>query len=440
MKAVSLHLLILGGVVTSLLSYALLRHGILADPDSWAHWEASVSILEKGSYSLLDGDQAGVAYWPPLFPIYLALVQALLGKTGYSLTIAMCLLAYFNAMAWLAFLHSYFENSNGNRNRVALWLGTMFVILFVAWCSTELMSNFLLLLFVGLILILLTRVFGVSSIRYSALVVGLSLSCAAALLTHNSALVFVLAVAVVLLSESSRRLTDRLAASGAVSIGAVAPWLGTRMLLHQTHAHPLGSHPNYSLAGYIYQSVAGLGEFFSPTSRTPVWAAANVALGIGLIGFVVWGILATRRSERWPVGVPFLLASLAYVFLLVLFNLTWVNDPLNGRFLWFFPLSVIPGICLLVRRRSVYWLMLLYPLVLGLPAYRVARYSWTGIVPSGRMTKPGDLRIRVCYFLTAMKDGRPPLQCVRVYAPTYPWMARWKPGLPEGSQEAVKVE
>jgi hypothetical protein len=75
-----------------------------------------VSILERGSYSLLDGDRHGVVYWPPLLSLYLAVVQALLGKTGYSLVFAMCLLAFLNAATWLAFLHLYFVKCNVNRS------------------------------------------------------------------------------------------------------------------------------------------------------------------------------------------------------------------------------------------------------------------------------------------------------------------------------------
>jgi hypothetical protein len=247
-------------------------------------------------------------------------------------------------------------------------LAAVFVILFVAYCSNELTSNFLLLLFVGWVLLLLIHVPGSLSRRYLVLVVGLSLSSGAALLTHNQALVFVPTIVLVLLSDSSRRLLHRLVACAAVTIGGILPWVAMRMMLHQMNSHPLGSHPSYSFAAYLHQSVAGLGAFFSPTSRTPVAMVANVVLGIGFTAFVVWGIVITRRAERCLVRIPFLLASVAYLFLLIVFNLTWINDPLGRRYIWFLPLCIIPGICLLVPKRPVFWLLLLYPIVLGLPA------------------------------------------------------------------------
>jgi hypothetical protein len=205
----------------------------------------------------------------------------------------------------------------------------------------------------------------------------------------------------------------------------------------QTGSHPLGSRPACGFFAYLHQSIGGLGQFFSAVSGSLLAVTSNLALGFGLVVFAIWGTVTARKPEHYPEKIPFLLVAASYLCLLLLFNLTWINDPFSGRFLWFLPLCLMPAICLVLSRSPAWCLILLCPLLLGFPTYRVLRYGATGIVSSGRVADSSFVRIRVCYLLTTKESGFL-AKWVRVRPPTFPWMFRWKKGVPPAAQETVQ--
>src|SRR5688572_32984772 len=88
----------LASLLSALGAVLLLRRGIVMGPDSWAYWEASVSLSERGSYAYFGGQR--VTAFPPLFPVWLAAVQAVLGVSAGTLIVSQLVLAGAAAWQW----------------------------------------------------------------------------------------------------------------------------------------------------------------------------------------------------------------------------------------------------------------------------------------------------------------------------------------------------
>ena len=429
------------GLISAILTFVLLRHGIVATSDSWAYWEGSVSIVERGTYSLLDGDKAGVRWWPPGFSIYLASVQAIFGTTGASLVLAMCLLAFMNSVTWVAFSYSCFlagevSKSESARPALAFLLGTLFVVIFVALCSVDLYANFLLLLLFGILLNLLLRIPGTRSWHYGALVVIISVTCCAALLTHNSSVAFCSAAGLVLLCEPSRPFYQRLSACCVCVLASVSFWVAVRIVLRQGSSHHFGTSA-FSFPTYVYQSISGLGVFFLPFSFSFASKAANLALGSVIALFSVWGALAINDSTRYRERIPFIVVCVYYLSLLLLFNVIWVSDPMSGRFLWLIPLGLLPAVCILVSTKPAWCYLLLGLLLLGFPTFRFVRYARIGITNTNWADPV--LVIRPSFLLTT-NSSSVSSRFVRIKPPAFPWQARWAdPDANKVSDEWLKV-
>lgn len=77
-------------VIATLVAAALfiLLHwqGIGLSGDGWALWQAAVSLGEGHGYRTFSGEP--IVSWPPLYSVYLAFWNALLGPTGAGLVVA----------------------------------------------------------------------------------------------------------------------------------------------------------------------------------------------------------------------------------------------------------------------------------------------------------------------------------------------------------------
>jgi hypothetical protein len=265
---------------------------------------------------------------------------------------------------------------------------------------------------------------------YPALILLLTLISALALLTHNSALVFLPAAAIVLLLDKSRRLFHRTSACCVLTIGAVIPWLATRSLLGQSESHPLG-HSNHILLGTVYESLNGLGEFFFSSSPAPAAEIVRVILGFSLLTFVGWSLCAGKATSSPSIRVPILMAAIPYLLLNLLFNLIFIDSALNWRFLWFIPLCVVPVMCLKAKTMSV--VILLCPILVGMQAYRVIR-----CIPRGAVRQ--DLTdIRCSYFISTKTNEPPPPGFVAVRPPTFKWQSRWNGDQLASEQQGVRT-
>ena len=94
----------------ALASYVVLHwSGIGLDPDSWAAWQAAVSILDGKGYSYFSGNP--IHSWPPLYAVYLAAWIGLLGPSALTLMISNAVLVVLQAGLWMHFARAITDES-----------------------------------------------------------------------------------------------------------------------------------------------------------------------------------------------------------------------------------------------------------------------------------------------------------------------------------------
>ena len=432
-------LIVLAALAAGALTRLILRNGINASPDSWAYWEGSVSLIEGGGYARLLGEP--IVDWPPLFSIYLALFQLGLDQTGAALVWAITVASVLNVIAWGTYLKRLFDDEDNGRPSLGFAGSVAFLTLFVPLCTRWLLAQFLMLAAVGAgyaTLLGALRATRDRALYWQSL--GLAGLLGIALFAHNSALVFVGAAVVLLLVAAHAPLRTRAIAAGLVGVVSVMPWLWGRWWLGQLDSHLL-AEPLRSPGDYVIQTLTGLGEFFVPAvaGHLPLRAAAGLT-GIAVV-LVTAGLAIFRRRLSLP-AAPFaaiLATALSGLFVFLLFNLTFVDSRLSGRFLWFVPLTLVP-VWLRAARASRLTGSVLLVAVLAMPAVRIATLVVTGVLPTTGAARPEDVGIRPDYFLTTTHPERRPPHARQVIPPSYPWMERWhRSSRPEAERQTVRI-
>jgi hypothetical protein len=257
------------------LSAVILRNGIQTTPDSWTYWEGSISLLEHGRYSRFL--ESPIPEWPPLFSAYLGIVQAAGRQTGLWVIVAVCLLCGLNVLAWGFYTAGLFPTEVGASARLAFAASVAFSALFVPLCSFVLLAQLLMLAFVGGLFGVAIRAIDAATPRdYMRGAFALAILLCGALLSHNSALVFLPAAVLMLALDQSRPFRSRVLASAIVTAGAV-PWLALRWALGQMGSHACGKP--FTLSGpvtYLAHSIIGMGDFFLSSSPRLLLARAAI--------------------------------------------------------------------------------------------------------------------------------------------------------------------
>jgi hypothetical protein len=382
----------------------LLRRGIVMGPDSWAYWEASVSLSERGSYTYFGGQP--VTAFPPLFAVWLAAVQAVLGVSARALIASQVVLAGAAAWQWTRFS---LETAGRPRAGVADALSALAVAAALAVSAQTLLSEALWLVLVPLAL----RAAGHAGARGA---LGLGLSAAGLLLCRNVTVAFVPALAAYAVLRAEPPVRARRAAVVAAALaGAVALWLAVRRSLGQSAAHALGSGSGGFLT-YLGQTVAGLAEAFGP---------ARLGIGAALLASVavVWCAACLRRDA---LGVR-LRALAAFVGLALLgqaalFATTYVAEPVRGRFLAFAAAS--SAIAVLASARWDGGAMGRAALAVGGALVAVA------LLRVGVKARLAGVEQPAVAWRTTLSSSywsgpeRPRGALVLVAPPTYPWLTR----------------
>lgn len=410
-------------LLAGVLAGIMLRNGFVANPDSWAYWEGSVSLIEKGRYTYLNGEP--ITAWPPLFSGYLSLAQRIGNQSGTWLSYAMVSMTVLNVLAWGSYVHFLFRARCGGSERLAFHGAMVFVALFVIACSSMLLAHFLLLFFLGLLFrqILVTRACGLDAYMRNAGLLACGLACA--LLTHNTGLVYAVTVVSLLLADRSRPVTRRVVAVIMTVMIALCPWLAIRWLCGQAGSHSIGT-PLFTPVQYVGQSLSGIGTFFLPVA--PDLKLVRGAMGILIVSGLA-GLLAFRKraSVSGDAAVILALTLISFGAIFVLFNLVWINAPLSGRFLWYMPLAFVPVLFRLLqdRRRLLGCLL---ALALPGPLFSVIELErgGTALPLSPHADAPSDDNIRPWYFLSERYPECGPINTRSVVAPAYPWMQRWR--------------
>ncbi len=410
-------------VASFVVSAIILRHGVGGSPDSWSYWEGSVSLIEKHSYSYLSGSP--IIFWPPLFSLFLALFQSGLSQTGHTLALAMSVCSGLTAFAWGLYVLKFFPGEDGSRNSLACGASLLFVLCFVPLCCLSLLSNSLVLFFVGLLFYRLARLDeGEAFWRGYGGPMVLGLILCGCMLAHNSSLVFVAATALAVVYVAGSSVRRGMAGAGIVCLISIGPWLFVRHWLGQAGSHGITGGA-YSVAETFWQLLYGVGVLLASTSSTLIQALIGAAILSAGAAVVVRrprsGIEARRRLCSGS-------AILALAGFFLLFNLTAVGDKIGGRFVWFFPLAIVPPLMSCVSKK----LPLLMALILvsaGVSGARIYTRSWHAIVPplDSQAKRETARFIHNEYFLTSETNPVVPAGKVRVIPPVFPWGERYWP-------------
>ena len=337
-------------------SALLLRRGVVMGPDSWAYWEGSVSLLERGDYTYLGG--APILAFPPLFSVMLALFQAALGVSMRSLAIAVCALVGVGSFLWM-WLYGSVKTEPGASPADALAVPTIAATLAVS-AQTLLSESLWLAILPALLLVLL----GPADGREPRRLLASALLLAALLLTRNATAALLPGAALLLWRrrpEWSR--PRRLAAIAAVMAGALVPWLAGRAWLGQIEAHAPGRGAHGILA-YSREAVDGLASGLGP-ERWGIGIALLAATTLTL----AWEVTRPAAGRSQGIGLA-LFAVLGLTGHVLLFTLTYVAEPIRGRFVVFAVLALSVAVLALTRRRPV--LLALGVMLAAVPLYRVA--------------------------------------------------------------------
>jgi hypothetical protein len=251
------------------------------------------------------------------------------------------------------------------------------------------------------------------------------------MLTHNSAVIFVMSISLVILAAAGGTLPRRLAACAGIMLISLTPWFIIRLWLGQEGSHSI-SKPMYAFIDYAGQVPREIGLFFISSSSRMIQGT------VGVIILVTALILWARRprsdiARRHRVLIGLALAALAGHFLV--FNLVWIDSAIGDRLIWFFALAVAPVFfCIAKKRIEVVALLLL--LTVGVSGWRVVKLAWHGESPPLTVDsgEKSPLYIYSPYFLTSRADAIVPAGAIRVRAPIYPWQM-----VPPGMKDQVEA-
>lgn len=307
-------------------------------PDSWAYWEGSVSLLEKGDYSYFGGQ--GITAFPPLFSCVLALFQAALGVSVLSQAISLAAFVTAGSFAWAAL----YVVLSGRRHGMSFHdlLALLYVPASLAIYAQTLLSEALWLVLVPILLLVIVAPAPPDSRRrryLRPLTAWLILS--SMLLCRNATVSLLPAVFLLFLwLRTELALLRRFAIASVVIAGSLIPWYWVRMSLGQLDMHRFGSS-GQGILEHSRQMAGGLAYAFGPNR----WLVGPVLLCC-LCVLIVWevtGRITARREDRPLLVVLVTFAALGLAGLVGLFSVIYVGEPLAGRFVVFaaLPLGLV---------------------------------------------------------------------------------------------------
>jgi len=332
----------------------------------------SVSILRGLGYSDFTGHP--ITNWPPLYSVYLAFCQLVLGVSGRSIALATAFATAAAVAAW-SILLAWFARERGRSPRDVL-CALAFVSVVLALNARDVRSENLFHAVLPLLLLFTLRARTRATPRRFLLESGLAgVILLISLLIRNASLAFWPAVLAVLLQHRRLPWLTRGVACGLVTALALPIWLAVRAWLG-----PMGSHPirvgggRYEFTEYVLQLVSGIDR----------------NTGLEFVGFPLIILLAVSLlradSARAKTGASARLGWAALLFtavaacaLLAIFNLTWIHDKPDKRFTLFVTLTIgglgLLHLSALLRRR---WLVLALVVLFAQPTLRLAKHTVLG--------------------------------------------------------------
>ena len=308
-------------IVAALSLYGSLRNGMSFTPDSWAFWQASVSLLTGQGYRYADGHP--IIFWPPAFAAYLAAWQAVFGISVGTMVKAQVALGALAAFGWTVLALSMRKVDSP---RLASGVVTALLIAATvggsfqwAWANIALFALVPCLLWATVELDAARTSAG--TLRWAGLA---SLALLVMLLTHNSAIAFLPPVLAVAFFRKDK---VRWPAAAIVLIAPLLWWVARWQLGQLESVAWIGGR--HTLKDYVRQLASGIAE---PFGSPYVPGALLLVLVLALIP---WKALS--RAQRLALAT----SAAACVGMLCVFKMVWIWDGLYQRFTLFLPLTLI---------------------------------------------------------------------------------------------------
>ena len=397
--------LVAGTLILAVFAFAavalVLRRGMPFNPDGWFYWQGSVSILRGLGYADFTGRP--ITNWQPLYSVYLAFCQLVLGVSGQSIALSTAFATVAAIAAWSTLL-AWFARQRGRSPRDVL-CALAFVSVVLALNARDVRSENLFRAVFPLLLLFTLRARTCATPRRFLLESGLAgVILLISILTRNASLAFWPAVLAVLLQHRRLSWATRGVACGLVTALALPIWLAVRVWLGQVESHPIGAGGGrYEFTEYVLQLISGIDR----------------NTGLEFVGFPFIILLAVSLlradSARVKTGASARLGWAALLFtavaacaLLAIFNLTWIYDRPDERFTLFVTLTIgglgLLHLSALLRQR---WLILALVVLFAQPTLRLAKHTILGrgatahdfrtvslqrFVPSLATIDPGHIR------------------------------------------------
>jgi hypothetical protein len=326
---------------------AALRDGIGLSPDGWVYWEGSVSLLHGLGYRLFLGS-ARITSWPPLFAMYLACFQAVLGVSGRSLAVATAAAAGLAGFLWTRLFVGIIADADPERppSPARLLLLPIFLIAFVGALFRLLLADTLALALLPAALSSAIRLGTERSLRRRNLAVRLAavsgwlflcLEC------KNSALAWAMGAAVLVARLRWNKSSPRraLVLGSLVFIVPFTGWLAVQAALgpDRSHAVAFGSS-QYSAFEYAGQALENAAGMIGPTRFLRGGELLTLLLLVGTAATIrAWR--GTFPETARLLASILLFAAVSLAATAALLALTGLPDELGGRFVWFVPIILV---------------------------------------------------------------------------------------------------
>jgi hypothetical protein len=320
----------------ALAAYVLLHwKGMALDPDSWAAWQAAISLLSGKGYTYFSGNP--IHSWPPLYAIYLVPWIAILGPGIPSLLVSNAVLVVVQSVLWVSFARAVARESGltlSARQSVAL---AVFTGLFVAVNEQSVFAHNLVYTFLPVFLLGIWRLVSPERRAITAGNAAILIALASCLLlTHTSTVAFVGAAAATLVLFRWERRMWFLAVP--LVVLPLAIWVAVHVALDQMGSQAIGwGLGRYPPLVYARQMLEGPGALLVPAK----FGAPFVAI------LLLWGAALAMVGNAKASGLRFgmTVVAISQAVLFCLFNLSWLIPSIVGRFVLFVPLILVPLIC-----------------------------------------------------------------------------------------------
>lgn len=304
--------------------------------DGWVYWQGAVSLAEGHGYKYFSGEP--IVTWPPLYSIYLAAWSMAFGPTSLGVAYADALLLCVQAVLWSAVLFDIWQFTETRPSRVSQAMVAVFLGLYLPLNQHFVRAELLFNVFLAPALYFAWKGLAARDrILHSAVWCGVF--CSLMIATHHRAAIFIAPAAALVAARAVVNRSSRASALVGAALVVILPaftWLTIRAAFHQWDSHHTGlAVARDTPLNYVRQMVHSLGDLISSSSPiTPRWAVLVLFASLT-------GVMSRRIGSR-PLATSAAFVVMAAGLTLLAFNVTWLDDDLDPRFVLFIPLIAVP--------------------------------------------------------------------------------------------------